>query len=118
MDEKLLGIGIVFILASMLYIAGLFGQRACYLSESDDASVQGKGIWRYLFGLSSAGRIYLRFAFAQGLGIAYFVLGIGGVLLFGMRIVKPLTNWVFLGGMVLSGIIWIGVDVWARIAKR
>ena len=49
MDEKLLGIGIVFILASMLYIAGLFGQRACYLSESDDASVQGKGIWRYLF---------------------------------------------------------------------
>lgn len=115
MIERIQGIGIVSILAFILYLAGFLGHRSYHLSQSDDISVQGKGIWRYLLGVNGAEKIYLRPAFTQGIGILYFVLGVGGVLLFGMRIVKPLTIWVILGGLTVGGIVWIGIDIWKSI---
>ena len=112
MAEKIQGIGIVLIGALLLFVGGTLGQRSCHLSQSSDVSVHVKGIWRYWVGVNDTKKIYLRPAFMQGLGILYFILGVAGVLFFGAPIVKPLTIWIVLGGLVVGGLVWIGIDIW------
>lgn len=118
MAEKIQGIGIVLIWTLLLFVGGTLGQRSCHLSQSSDVSVRTKGIWRYWAGVNGADKIYLRPAFMQGLGILYFILGIAGVLLFGTPIVKPLTTWIMLGGLVVGGLVWIGIDALGWMRRR
>ena len=118
MAGKIQGIGMVLIGTLLLFVGGTFGQRACHLSQSSDVSVRTKGLWQYWAGVNGAEKIYLRPAFMQVLGILYFIGGGGGVLFFGISIVKPLTLWIVLGGLGVGGLVWIGIDAWGWIRRR
>ena len=109
--------GIVFVsfFAATFYVPGLLYQRYCRVSHSKDISVQKLGDWKYWFGVKAADRICLRPAFVQGIAMLYFVLGVGGVLLYGKSVIEPLTTWILAGGLMIFGVVGFGIDMWKRL---
>lgn len=112
--EKIQSIGIVFILASLVYLGGFLGQKSLHVAQSGDIAVKGHRIWRYILGTNDVNKIYLRPASLQCLGMLYFILGIFTVLVYDVSALKYLTFWLLVGGGVLGGIVWFIIDRFRR----
>lgn len=107
---KIQGVGIVFILASLVYLGGFLGQKSNHMAQSSDVSMKGHSIWRYILGVNDINKIYLRPASLQCLGILYFILGILTVLIYDVSVLKYVTFWVLAGGGILGGTVWFIID--------
>ena len=115
MDSKIAWTWIVCVVAALLWLPGLWGQKTNNAAAAKDYSIVGSGVWTYLLGVRPrVERVYLRIAYVQILGLVYLIVGLSAIWFYGTSILRILTLGILGVGFVGGGLVWLVIDLTAR----
>ena len=119
MADNLKEIWIMFALGGMLWLMGFWNQRTHNSTRSKDYSLRSNILWLCLSGMRpEKDRVYLRFAYVQVLGLAYFVVGSVAVWFLDPRSVRNVGLAILAIGLFGGGMFWHIIDLITKKRRR